>query len=56
MIKTKTVIEHKIGERTYEFYCTADSPLGEIHDALCVFKSFIIDQIKQAEEKEKPKE
>lgn len=52
MIKNKTIIEHKIGERIYEFHCTPDTPLGEGHDAACYFKAFFVDQIKQAQDKE----
>jgi hypothetical protein len=55
MIKNKTVIEHKIGERVFEFVCNSDSPLGEIHDTLCVFKTFVIERILEAQKKETEK-
>ena len=50
MLKNKIALEHKIGERIYEFVCTPDSPLGEIHDAVCAFKSFIVDRINKENE------
>lgn len=51
MIKNKVVIEYKTGERIYELYCSSDSPLGEIHDAACYFKSLIVERINQENEK-----
>lgn len=57
MIKTQTVIEHKIGERTYQLVCTPDSPLGEIFDATNVFRGIIVDRINEAKKaQENPKE
>jgi len=53
MIKTKTVIEIKIGERIYTLDCSPDSPLGELHDALIQMKSFVIEQIVKQQENEK---
>ncbi len=46
MIKSKTLLEHKIGERIYEFHCDPNSPLGELHDALTVMRNFVIEKIK----------
>lgn len=31
-IRTRTCIEIKKGDRTYQLYCENDSPLGEIYD------------------------
>jgi hypothetical protein len=60
MIKTKVVIEHKIGDRIYEFQCVPDSPLGEIYDAISYMNSFIINKMieeqKKNETPEAPKE
>lgn len=53
MIKQKTVLEVKIGERVYELSCAADSPLGELHDALMQMKGFCVDRMIQAHEQEK---
>jgi len=52
MIKNKTVIEYNVGERKYEFFCSSDSPLGELHDALCFFKSLVIEKITEVQKKE----
>lgn len=52
MIKNITRLEHKAGERVYHFTCESDSPLGEIHDALSKFKSYVVDVI-NAQEKNK---
>lgn len=45
MIKTKVIIEHKIGDRIYEFLCDSNSPLGEIHDSLVAIKAIIVEKI-----------
>lgn len=52
MIKQKTVLEWKVGERLYEFQCQPDSPLGEIHDALMQFKGAIVDKMIAAHQAE----
>lgn len=60
MISNKVVLEAKIGERSYQFLCANDSPLGEAHDALCEFKAYVIGKMQEAEKKpeaeEAPKE
>lgn len=53
MIKQKTIIEVKIGERNYELFCAADSPLGELHDALMQMKGYCVDRMVAAHEEEK---
>jgi len=45
MIKNKTVLEVKIGERVYELTCATDSPLGELHDALMQMKGFCVEKM-----------
>jgi hypothetical protein len=45
MIKQKTVLEVKIGERVYELFCQSDSPLGELHDALLQMKGFTVEKM-----------
>lgn len=52
MIKNRTVLEWKVGERLYEFHCQPDSPLGEIHDALMQFKGTIVDKMIAAHQAE----
>ena len=49
MLKNNTVLEVKIGERNYQFHCSPDSPLGELHDALHQMKTFIVQKIVDAE-------
>ena len=49
MIKSVTRLEHKVGDRVYHFMCDNDSPLGEIHDALAKFKSYVVEIINAAE-------
>jgi len=48
MIKTHTIIEHKIGERVYQLVCTPDSPLGELFDACNFFRGIVIEKINEA--------
>ena len=52
MIKNKTILEVKIGERTYQMECFPDSPLGELHDALSQMKGYVIDRMKDVEKKQ----
>ena len=51
MFKQITVGEVKIGERVYSFSCDPQSPLGEIHDAILQFHSFVLERM-QATQKE----
>lgn len=53
MLKTITRLEHKVGDRIYHFTCENDSPLGEVHDALSKFKSYVVDVINAAEKNKK---
>jgi hypothetical protein len=53
MLKQKTALEVKNGERTYTLDCAADSPLGELYDALCQMQSYVIGRIVESQ---KPKE
>ena len=52
----KTVLEVKIGERSYVMECYNDSPLGEVHDALTQMKAYIVDRINTQCENEKKAE
>jgi len=51
MIKTKAVIEVKIGDQIFEFYCATHSGLGCVYDALTQMRSLVYEQIKKEEEK-----
>ena len=55
MIKGITRLEHKVGDRAYHFLCDQDAPLGEVHDALAKFKSYVVGVINAQETKEEPK-
>jgi len=51
MIKNFTSLEHKIGERIYQFYCDPNSPLGELHDALHAMRNFVIGKMQEIDKK-----
>lgn len=51
MIKSKTVLHHKIGDRDYNLEVSPDSPLGELHDALVAMKNFVIQKMQEVEQK-----
>ena len=55
MIKQKTLFEVVIGERMYQLYCSSNSPLGEVHDALMQMKGYVVDRMVKAHEEEKKK-
>lgn len=48
MLKTKSSLEVKIGEKMYSFQCESDSPLGACFDAICQMHSFIIEKINES--------
>jgi len=54
MIKTKAIIEHKIGDRVHEFQCDPNSPLGEIFDALTMMRSLILNRMVEEQKKSEP--
>ena len=61
MLKNLTQLEHKIGDKIYQFLCEPTSPLAEVKEALFQFHKYvgkIEDQIKamQDQEVEKSKE
>jgi len=45
MIKTKSILEVKIGERIYNFECYPDSPLGECFDALSQMRGYVLNKM-----------
>ncbi len=49
MLNNIARLEIKIGERSYQFLCEIDSPLGEVHDALSQMKVYIINKMKDIE-------
>jgi hypothetical protein len=52
MIKNFSGLEIKIGERAYQLVCALDSPIGELHDALCHMKNFVIHKVNEINSKE----
>jgi hypothetical protein len=54
MLKQKSVLEIKIGERTYLFHCESDSPLGEVHDAICQMRAFVVQKIVDQQKVDSP--
>ena len=53
MLKTITKLEHKVGDRVYQFICENDSPLGECHDAITAFKDYVVKKIQEFHEASK---
>jgi hypothetical protein len=60
MIKTKAVIEVKIGDNTYSMECPSNAQLGEVHDALVQMRVIVVgmmqshvDQDQKDEEEDK---
>ena len=51
MIKNKTVLEVKVNDRSYSFDCSPDSPMGEIFDVLSQMKAYVIEKMKETDEK-----
>jgi hypothetical protein len=51
MINSRTILEHKIGERVYQFFCDPNSPLGELHDALIIMRNFVIQKMQEIDQK-----
>lgn len=49
MLKNKSVLEVVKGAREYQFSCEPDSPLGEVFDALCQMKSYVVEKINEAQ-------
>lgn len=56
MLKQKSTLEVKVAERSYEFQCDPQAPLGEIHDALCQMKVYIVQRIVDADKVQEVKE
>lgn len=45
MLKSKSILEVKVGDRIYTFECEPNAPLGEVHDVLLNMKHFVIQKI-----------
>ncbi len=55
MLKQKSVLEVKIGERKYTLELDPMSPLGEVYDALSQIRGYVIERIKAEDEASKSK-
>lgn len=40
MIKNVSVLEHKIGDKVFQFYCEPSSSIGEVKEALFQFMKY----------------
>lgn len=56
MLKNKSVLEVKIDEKKYQFFCDPDCQLGQLHDALAQMKQYIVQRIVDAQKSEPVKE
>ncbi len=56
MLKQKTLLEVKIDDKLYQFYCDPDSQLGQLHDALAQMKQYVVQRIVDAQKSEPVKE
>lgn len=56
MIKTKAVIEVKIGENIYHMECPSNCQLGEVHDALVQMRNVVIGMMQSRVDQDAPKE
>nr|CAB4126328.1 hypothetical protein UFOVP88_7 [uncultured Caudovirales phage] len=57
MIKNITSLEVEKKDRSYRFYCSPDSPLGEVYDSLNEMRAFVINKIIEEQKgKELPEE
>lgn len=54
MLKNLAALEVKIGERFYRMMCEVDSPIGEVHDALCQMRNHVVQKIIDARNAEQP--
>lgn len=52
MIKQKTIIEVKKGDRVYELYCPSETALGELHDVLMQMKGYCVERMIAAQKEE----
>jgi hypothetical protein len=52
MIKNMIHLEVRSSDRSYQFVCSNESPLGEIHDVLCQMKAEIIKKINEVQNSE----
>lgn len=58
MLKNLSQLEHKIGDKVYQFFCDNNSPISEVKESLFQFLKFIghIEDQAKAMEASKPVE
>lgn len=52
MLKTKTVLEATVNDKIACMECPPNMSLGELFDALCIMRGFIIDRMKDAQKQD----
>jgi hypothetical protein len=45
MIRSKAVIEIKIGDNLYQMECPSNAQLGEVHDALVQMRQIVVNMM-----------
>ena len=55
MLKTQAMLEVKINENLYQFCCDAQCSLGEIYDALCKMRGYVISRMQDEQKASEPK-
>ncbi len=56
MIKNKTILEIVKNEKTFQLSLDPNASLGEIFDALCEMRQFVVDKINEAHKAQMPPE
>lgn len=58
MLNSSAKIEFKIeiNEKSYQFLCDNNSPLGELYDALSAMRSFVIEKMLEVEKMQENEE
>lgn len=54
--KKSSILEVKKEERSYQFHCSPNSPLGEIYDALSQMRAYVINRMVEEQNAEQPPE
>lgn len=53
MLRNKTGLEAKVGDKYFQFVCDQESSVGEIFDALYLMRSHVLEVMKNQQEKDK---
>lgn len=52
MLRNQVILEIKKGENSYQFTFSPGSPAGEIFDALCEMRGFVLGEIQKSTQSE----